>query len=428
MDGDFDGEDVVIRMCAGAALSVMVIIFTFLRRLERRHRSIRSGPSDELLRQEKTRAALMSRIYHGYSDSCQNFVRMRSGAFMKLAKLMRKKHLLKDSMHITVEEQLSITLNILGHKSKNRTMRTQFIRSGETVSRYFNRVLQAISCIQGKYMKQAPNEVPQEILSNPSFYPFFKDCIGMIDGTHVDAMLPASLVVRFRGRKCVTQNILAACTPNKLFTYVLAGWEGSANDYRILQEALFRLKPYGLRVYTCNKLDNENKYYLCDAGYTTQPGFISPYRGVRYHLKEFMGRTPQNRRELFNLRHSSLRSKIKATFGILKSRFKILTAKPHYPFPVQVDIVLACTVLHNYIATVDPDDELLNESFDFEEEALAEEINEEANVMDFTQSQSVREQNASKDEWRSRRDQIALDMWTDYCHRYRHGDTSESAM
>ncbi|XP_020258341.1 uncharacterized protein LOC109834728 [Asparagus officinalis] len=421
MDGDYDDEEGVKRMCVGATFSVMVIIFTFLTRIKCRRRSLRSGPSAEKMRREKARSELMSRIFEGYSDSCQNFVRMRQGAFMKLATLMRKQQLLKDSRHITVEEQLAISLNILGHKSKNRMMRTQFIRSGDTVSKYFNRVLEAISRIQGRFMKQAPNEVPQEILSNPSFYPFFKDCIGMIDGTYVDAMLPAALVSRFRRRKGVTQNVLAACTPNKLFTYVLAGWEGSANDYRILQDALSRPQPNGLRVYT-------GKYYLCDAGYTTQPGFISPYRGVRYHLKEFAGRTPQNRRELFNLRHSSLRSKIEATFGILKNSFKILTAKPHYPFPTQVDIVLACTVLHNYIATVDPEDELLNETNDIEEEDAAEEITEETNVVDFTQPQTVREQNTSKDEWRSLRDQIAMDMWIDYCMKYRHGDTHESAL
>ncbi|XP_020262544.1 uncharacterized protein LOC109838521 [Asparagus officinalis] len=222
-------------------------------------------------------------------------------------------------------------------------------------------------------MKQAPNAVPQESLNNPSYYPFFKDCICMINGTHVDAMLPASLVAWFRGRKGVTQNILLACTPNKLFTYVLAGWEGSVNNYRILQDALSRPQPYSLRVYT-------GKYYLCDAGYTTMLGFISPYRGVRYHLKEFTGRTPQNRRELFNLRHSSLRSKIEATFDILKNHFKILTAKPHYPFPAQVKIILACTVLHNYIVTVDPNDDLLNKDINIEDDDREERIEEDNDI------------------------------------------------
>ncbi|XP_020258348.1 protein ALP1-like [Asparagus officinalis] len=220
-------------------------------------------------------------------------------------------------------------------------------------------------------------------------------------------------------RKGVTQNVLAAYTPNKLFTYVLAGWEGSAIDYRILQDALSRPQPHGLIVY-------DGKYYLCDAGYPTMPGFISPYRGVRYHLKEHSGKTPKNRRELFNLRHSSLRSKIESAFGTLKNRFKILCAKSHYLFSIQVDIVLACTVLHNFIATVDPSDELLND------DELNEDIDGEVafendtNLVDFTQNQTQREQTESRNEWKTLRDDIAWVMWVDYCDMYNHGVTTEA--
>ena len=91
------------------------------------------------------------------------------------------------------------------------------------------------------------------------------------------------------------------------------------------------------------------KYYLVDAGYSTRPGFISPFRGVRYHLKEFSARTPSNMKELFNYRHSSLRTSVERAFGSLKSRFKILTSRPFFPFETQVDIVIACCILHNYI-------------------------------------------------------------------------------
>ena len=34
----------------------------------------------------------------------------------------------------------------------------------------------------------------------------------------------------FRGRKRLTQNVLAAVSFDLRFTYVLAGWEGSAHD------------------------------------------------------------------------------------------------------------------------------------------------------------------------------------------------------
>ena len=84
------------------------------------------------------------------------------------------------------------------------------------------------------------------------------------------------------------------------------------------------------------------------------PGFISPYRSVRYQLKERGRHTPKSQRVLFNLRHSSLRTKIEFTFGSLKNRFKILSTKPHHPFFSQVDIVVAYYILHNYIIVTDP--------------------------------------------------------------------------
>ena len=58
--------------------------------------------------------------------------------------------------------------------------------------------------------------------------------------------MPIHLQPRFIGTKGITQNVLACCTPDIEFTYVLAGWEGSANDFTILKDALRR--PNGLKV------------------------------------------------------------------------------------------------------------------------------------------------------------------------------------
>jgi hypothetical protein len=91
------------------------------------------------------------------------------------------------------------------------------------------------------------------------------------------------------------------------------------------------------------------KYYLVDVGYGAKPGFLPPFRNVRYHLNEWGSNPVQNAKELFNLSHLSLRVTVERAFGSLKRRFKILDdAKPFFTFLVQVDIVVACCVLHNY--------------------------------------------------------------------------------
>ena len=55
------------------------------------------------------------------------------------------------------------------------------------------------------------------------------------------ARVPRNQRVAFLGRKrTTTQNILAAVDFDLRFTYVLAGWEGSAHDALILADALER--------------------------------------------------------------------------------------------------------------------------------------------------------------------------------------------
>ena len=68
-----------------------------------------------------------------------------------------------------------------------------------------------------------------------------QDCVGVIDGTHVRVSMPPEIQGRFRGRKDgTTQNVLAAISFDLKFTYVLAGWEGSTYDSRVLNDAFAR--------------------------------------------------------------------------------------------------------------------------------------------------------------------------------------------
>ena len=63
--------------------------------------------------------------------------------------------------------------------------------------------------------------------------------MGAIDSTHVLARVPAKSRAAFLGRKhTTTQNVMAAVDFDLRFTYVLAGWKGSAHDAHILTDAI----------------------------------------------------------------------------------------------------------------------------------------------------------------------------------------------
>lgn len=112
---------------------------------------------------------------------------------------------------------------------------------------------------------------------NPKFFPFFKDALGAIDGTHIKATPAGEDRPRYRDRKGdISQNVLAACNFDMEFVYVLAGWEGSAADSHLYNEA--RDRDY---------IIPDGKYLLGDAGFPGCDDCLVPYRNVRYHLREW---------------------------------------------------------------------------------------------------------------------------------------------
>ncbi|KAG6488709.1 hypothetical protein ZIOFF_049958 [Zingiber officinale] len=171
---------------------------------------------------------------------------------------------------------------------------------------------------------------------------WFKNCLGALDGTHIKVRVPTGDRPRYRIRKGeIATNVLAACSQDMQFTYVLSGWEGSAADSRVLREAITRKN--GLKV-------PHEYYYLVDAGYTNCEGFLAPYRGQRYHLNEWKeGRVPRSPREFFNMKHSAARNVIERCFGLLKIRWTILRSPAYYPIQTHNRIIMTCCLLHNFI-------------------------------------------------------------------------------
>jgi hypothetical protein len=147
---------------------------------------------------------------------------------------------------------------------------------------------------------------------------------------------------------------------------------------------------------------------LADAGYSLTGNFLTPFRGVRYHLKEWsLGQNrPQNKEELFNLRHSSLRNVIERIFGVLKKRFPILTSMPPYSIEMQRDIIYCCFFLHNFIRA----HQHYCDSFD------SENINCFADSDVEMSAQATKENvvNGDSNFGKLLRERIATDMWESY--------------
>ncbi|KAM3407870.1 hypothetical protein ACQJBY_001293 [Aegilops geniculata] len=347
---------------------------------------IRYGP---LFPREQERIQNLNYIYNCNDVEALWMLRMKRAPFARLVETFRSRGLLQDSINTGVEEQVAMFLHVVGHNQRFRVIHNTFRRSMETISRYFKQVLYAVGELRGEMIRRPSDQTPPKIRGSPRWYPYFKDCIGAIDGTHVTARVPRSKSAAYRGRKHYTsQNVLAAVDFDLKFTYVLAGWEGSAHDANILTDSMSR--PDGINIL-------DGKFYLGDAGYACRPGILPPFRKTRYHLNEFSGRNyPRTAQELFNLRHSSLRVTIERAFGVVKNRLKILDQKPFHPYSTQVKLVLACCILHNWIL-----------QWGFDEHMLEEEDVEPDDVV----SSSHGVEAFDNDAWKNQRLEWAEAMW-----------------
>ncbi|XLR68647.1 hypothetical protein S83_019319, partial [Arachis hypogaea] len=137
---------------------------------------------------------------------CIENTRIDRYTFHTLCNMLKTVGKLKPSRNMGVEEMVAMFLHIIAHDVKIRVIKRQFVKSEETISRQFN-----------------------------------DDCLRALDGTHIKVNVLEADKSRYHNRKGdITTNVLGVVAPDMQFIYVLTGWEGSAADYRVLRDALFR--------------------------------------------------------------------------------------------------------------------------------------------------------------------------------------------
>ncbi|KAH6787342.1 hypothetical protein C2S52_006894 [Perilla frutescens var. hirtella] len=268
-------------------------------------------------------------------------LRMGRNAFGRLRQLLRDLGGLVDGRYISVQEQVAMFLSVLAHHKKIRVVRFDFWRSGQTCSRYIHLVLRAILRLHVILLVK-PEPIPDDCTD--SRWKWFKGCLSVLDGTYINVIVSNTDKPRYRTRKGqISTNVLAVCDRKMQFVYVLP-----------------RMGPTNAR--------------------------------------------PQNKEELFNLKHSKARNVIERAFGIMKMIWGILRSTTYYPIKIQNRLMMCFFLLNNFIRSqmnIDP----IEQQFDMlvnDEGALGVDGDEFFDTVE------------SSPEWNTARDHLADGMWNDY--------------
>jgi hypothetical protein len=164
-------DDPSLRLAImGAAASVFAVGIVLLKEL--RSRSV--IPKEPHVNREYEREAYMNSILYRGDQHCVSQIRMRPIAFYELCKILAHNNLLKETIHMSIREQVLIFTHTIGHNVRFRVVGRRFYRSIETVHRYFKHVLGAVLKLHKHVIKLPDSDTPLEIRNNGRFYPYFK--------------------------------------------------------------------------------------------------------------------------------------------------------------------------------------------------------------------------------------------------------------
>lgn len=174
----------------------------------------------------------------------------------------------------------------------------------------------------------------------------FPNCIGAIDGKHINITPPASCgswYYNYKGSHSII--LLAACNANYEFTFVDLGRNGRVSDAGVWGNCSLRSNiENGLcHIPPPVQLSSSNVklpyVFLADDAFPLSTYMQKPF--------PFKNQTEDQR--IFCYRLSRARRTIENAFGILSSKFRVLKTVINLQPETVVKVVKACLVLHNYI-------------------------------------------------------------------------------
>ncbi|KAL9672593.1 hypothetical protein QQ045_028844 [Rhodiola kirilowii] len=171
-------DDAIRRTCRNVAIETLRTLTTTPRTYH-----LRSGG--------ESGAEYMHRFVNVQPCLCKEQLRLTDTMLKDLVNTLVTRQLLKDSRHISVLEQVGMTLYLLAKGASYRHVADTFKRSPTSVGKYFHRVVEALMKLSFNVIRphKSLDEVPAKIANSSMYFPYFQDCIGALDGTHIEAVL-----------------------------------------------------------------------------------------------------------------------------------------------------------------------------------------------------------------------------------------------
>ncbi|XP_067203329.1 uncharacterized protein [Linepithema humile] len=172
------------------------------------------------------------------------------------------------------------------------------------------------------------------------------NCIGAIDGKHINVIAPKNTGTEFFNyKKSFSIVLMAICDAYYRFIFVDIGAAGSNHDSIIFKECTFgkALQNRTLQIPEPCDLPGSNikfnHYIVADQAFPLDKHIMRPYPGN--NLGE--------EKNIFNYRLSRARRTIENAFGILVQRWRILRKEIISSVETCEEIVMAAIVLHNFL-------------------------------------------------------------------------------
>jgi len=158
-----------------AALLVCLAMYSYLLTFlssRKRKGGITYAP---MINRDVERLKRLNRLYHGTEAHCLSELHMRKSVFHKRCAELRSRALLDETFHVTIEEQVAMFIRVVGQNWSTRAIAFEFLRSTETISRYFNLVLDALCILARDLVCIRSVETHSKITSSSNrFHPYFE--------------------------------------------------------------------------------------------------------------------------------------------------------------------------------------------------------------------------------------------------------------